>query len=169
MTPTEYPDNHQPSQSSISSDRWYWMPQSHIWQPLLIWRVVRIGGCLAVMAQCSRLKPEVSWVWFLLTHVTAGLSSFLYFHLVRSKFLYWKQINYLVLWELILGNFANYLKGSGIASIPEVCIDMYEFFCNAWMHVAEIYRHLQSEDFSLMGNPLRVWLSSKVSIIAPCK
>ena len=52
------------------------------------------------------------------------------------------------------------MKGSGIASIPEVCIDMYEFFCNAWMHihVAEIYRHLQSEDFSLMGNPLRVWL-----------
>ena len=34
-----------------------------------------------------RLKPEVSWVWL---PVTAGLFTFLYFHLITSKFIYFQ-------------------------------------------------------------------------------
>ena len=44
-----------------------------------------LPGCHGSVAEHWRLKPEVSWVQLL---VTADLVTFLYFHLITSKFLY---------------------------------------------------------------------------------
>ena len=48
-------------------------------------RIVGVGGCLACrgsVVENWQLKPEVSWVWLL---VTAGFVTFLYFRLTTSK------------------------------------------------------------------------------------
>ena len=61
------------------------MPQSHTW------RVVRVGGRPAVVAQwqsTGRLKPEVSWVQL---PATAGFFTFLYFRFITSKFIYFQH------------------------------------------------------------------------------
>ena len=44
-----------------------------------------LSGCRGLVAEYWRLKPRVSWVRLL---ATAGLFTFLYFHLITSKFLY---------------------------------------------------------------------------------
>ena len=44
-----------------------------------------LSSCCGSVAEHWWLKPEVSWVWLL---VTAGFFTFLYFHLITSKFIY---------------------------------------------------------------------------------
>ena len=49
--------------------------------------IVRVGGCLDVVAQWQSTggSSQVSWVWL---PVAAGLFTFLYFCLITSKFIY---------------------------------------------------------------------------------
>ena len=63
-----------------------------------------LSGCHSSVAERWRLKPEVSWVRLL---AAAGLFTFLYFHLITSKFSAWGKMLWAVL--LLLVSYRNYM------------------------------------------------------------